>query len=214
MSHIHYSRYYKANKHKKLNIMKNIYFLLLSITLLSLVSCSSSKKITKETASGEIRKEFIVPCADFSENSKEAFRATASATSPNHQFAKEKAMTLARSGLAQKIEVSVSTMIDDYANQYDVDNEQEFKQVTKDITRQVVDQTLNGLNVTCEQNFTLSSGKYEVWVGIEMSIDNVGKKIYNKISDEKKIRLDYDYEKFKEELQKELEKRREQSSNL
>jgi hypothetical protein len=43
-----------------------------------------------------------------------------------------------------------------------------------------------------------------------MPIDNIGHSIYNKISDEKKIRLDYDYEKFKDELQKELEKRREQ----
>ncbi len=190
--------------------MKNIYFLLLGIIALSLISCNSSRKITKETASGEGRDVFIVPCADFSKNSKDAFRATASATSPNHQFAKEKATTLARSALAQKIETSVETMIDNYANQYDVDNEQEFKEITKAITRQVVDQKLTGLNKTCEQSFTLSSGKYEVWVGIEMPMDNVGKSIYDSISQEKKIRLDYDYEKFKEELQKELEKRREQ----
>lgn len=190
--------------------MKTNYLFIIAILVLTITSCNSSKKITKETASGEIRKEFNIPCADFSENTKDAFRATASATSPNHQFAKEKATTLARSGLAQKIETSVETMIDNYTNQYDVDNEQEFKEMTKDITRQVTDQVLTGINITCEQNFTLSSGKYEVWVGIEMPMNNIGKSIYDNISQEKKIRLDYDYEKFKEELQKELEKRREQ----
>lgn len=190
--------------------MKTIYLFIIAISVLTVTSCNSSRKITKETASGEIRKEFNIPCADFSENSKDAFRATASATSPNHQFAKDKAMGLARNALSQKIEISVSSLFDDYSNQYDVGNEEDFKQITKQITRQVTEQELTGINITCEQNFTLSSGKYEVWVGIEMPMENIGKSIYDNISQEKKIRLDYDYEKFKEELQKELEKRKEQ----
>jgi hypothetical protein len=190
--------------------MRTIHLLSLTLVVLILASCGGSKKITKETASGEIRKEFIIPCADFSENSKDFFRATASAVSPNHQFAKDKATGLARNSLAQKIEVSVESLFDDYANQYDVGNEQDFKEVTKAITRQVTDQVLSGLTITCEQNFTLSSGVYEVWVGIEMPMENVGKSIYDNVSQEQKIRLDYDYEKFKEELQKELEKRRAQ----
>lgn len=190
--------------------MKTNYFFTIVIFSLIITSCDSSRKITKETASGEIRKEFRIPCADFSENSKDAFRATASATSPNHQFAKDKAIGLARNALSQKIEISVSSLFDDYSNQYDVGTKEDFKQITKQITRQVTEQGLTGINITCEQNFTLSSGKYEVWIGIEMPMDNIGKSIYNNISQEKKIRLDYDYEKFKEELQKELEKRKEQ----
>jgi hypothetical protein len=104
----------------------------------------------------------------------------------------------------------VNSLFDSYANQYDVGNKEDFKEVTKAITRQVTDKKLSGINVICEKSFTLSSGVYEVWVGIEMSVENVGKSVYDEISNEKKIRLDYDYEKFKEELQKEIEKRKDQ----
>lgn len=191
--------------------MKRILFILtISILIIAFTSCSSSRKISKQTATGETRKEYNVPCKDFEENSKDAFRATATATSPNYQFAKEKATGLARSSLAQKIETDVSTLFDSYADQYDVANKEEFKEITKNITRQVTDQNLSEVNVTCEKSFTLSSGKYEVWVGLEMPADNVGKSIYDKINSEQKLRLDYDYEKFKEELQKELEKRNQQ----
>ncbi len=190
--------------------MKKFIWLFTSLAILSFVSCSSSKKITKKTAAGETREAFVIPCADFSKNTKNFFRATASATSPNHQFAKDKANGLARNALAQKIEIDVNSLFDTYANQYDVDNKEEFKEVTKAITRQVTDQKLSGINITCEQNFTLSSSKYEVWVGIEMPVENISKSIYDEVSKEKKTRLDYDYEKFKEELQKEIEKRQDQ----
>ena len=190
--------------------MKKFIMLFAGIAILIFASCSSSRKITKKTASGETREEFIIPCADFSKNTKDYSRATASATSPNHQFAKDKANGLARNALAQKIEINVNSLFDSYANQYDVGNKEDFKEVTKAITRQVTDKKLSGINVICEKSFTLSSGVYEVWVGIEMSVENVGKSVYDEISNEKKIRLDYDYEKFKEELQKEIEKLKDQ----
>ena len=188
--------------------MKNLNLLIASTVILILASCSSSKNTTTTTATGVEKKEFISPCSEFNENTKEAFRATASATSPNNQFAKEKAMVLARNALAQKIETSINSLFDNYAYQYDVGNEQEFKEITKAITRQVTDQTLSGLNVKCQKDFTLSTGKYEVWIAIEMPIDNIGKSVYDKVSEDEKIRIDYDYEKFKEELQKEIEKRK------
>ena len=188
--------------------MKKLQFYLIGLTVLFFASCSSSKKVAETTPTGETRKEMKIPCEEYNENTKDAFRATASASSPNHQFAKDKAMGLARNALAQKIEISVQSLFDNYANQYDVNNEQEFKEKTQAITRQVTDQVLNGLNAICQKDFTLSSGKYEVWIALEMPIENVGKSIYDKVSDDEKIRLDYDYEKFKDELQKEIEKKR------
>ena len=190
--------------------MKKFYFIQVSILLLILTSCGSSKKVAQTTASGETREEFVAPCLEYNENTKEFFRATASATSPNLQFAKDKATGLARNALAQRIEVNVNGAFDNFANQYDVGNKEEFKDVTKNITAQVVDQILSGINVVCEKNYTLSSGKYEVWVGIEMPVDNVGKSIYDKVSNEEKIRLDYEYEKFKEEMINEIERRKAQ----
>ena len=190
--------------------MKINQLLAISFVGILLSSCGSSKKITETTATGETRKEIEVPCKEYTENTNDAFRATASASSPNHQFAKEKAMGLARNVLAQKIQTSVQGMFDTYADQKDIDNIQEFRETTKLISRQVTDQTLSGINTICQKDFTLSSGKYEVWIALEMPVENVGKELQKSVSNEKKIKLDYDYEKFKEELQKEIEKRKNQ----
>jgi len=187
--------------------MKKTQIFLISFAIIFFTSCGSSKKVAETTPTGETRTEINIPCEEFSANTKDEYRATASASSPNHQFAKDKAMSSARTALAQKIEITVQGLFDNYANQYDVGNEQEFKEKTQAITRQVTDQVLNGINVVCQKDFTLSSGKYEVWIALEMPVENVGKNIYNEITNEEKIRLDYDYEKFKEELQKELEKK-------
>jgi hypothetical protein len=188
--------------------MKKIQLFVISLTVLLFASCGSSKKVAEKTAIGETRTEIKIPCEEYNENTKDAFRATASASSPNQQFAKDKAMGLARNALGQKIEISVQSLFSNYASQYDVSNEQEFKERTQAITRQVTDQIVNGLNAICQKDFTLSSGKYEVWIALEMPTENVGKSIYNKVSDDEKIRLDYDYEKFKDELHKEIEKKR------
>ena len=91
--------------------MKKFIMLFAGIAILIFASCSSSRKITKKTAS-ETREEFIIPCADFSKNTKDYFRATASATSPNHQFAKDKANGLARNALCPKIEINVNSLFD------------------------------------------------------------------------------------------------------
>jgi len=175
-----------------------------------IASCSSSRKVTKETVDGGTRTPYVVPCVEFTQNTKDAIRATSSATSPNYQFAKDKANASARAALAQKVEVNVTSLFDTYANQYDVDNMADFKEKTQAITRQFTNEKLTGINITCEKSYTLSSGQYEVWIGIEMPIENISRSLYDQISSEKKIRLDYDYEKFKEELLKEIEKQREQ----
>lgn len=205
LSHSDHFGYYILKPLKNL-FMKKFYLLFTGIIILIFASCSSSKKVAETTATGETRKEFVAPCLEFNENTTDAFRATASATSPNLQFAKEKATGLARNALAQKIQTRVNAMFDDYANQYDVDNKEDFKEVTKRITSQVTDQMLSGIDVTCEKNYTLSSGTYEVWVGIAMPIENISRSIYDKVLEEKQIRLDYDYEKYKEKMIEEIER--------
>jgi hypothetical protein len=190
--------------------MKKIQLFVISLTVLLFASCGSSKKVAETSATGETRTEIKIPCEEYTENTKDEFRATASASSPNHQFAKDKAMGLARNALAQKIQVAVIGMFDTYADQNDIDNIQEFRETTKNISSQVADQTLSGINAICQKDFTLSSGKYEVWIALEMPVENVGKELQKSVSNEKKIRLDYDYEKFKEELQKEIEKKKNQ----
>ena len=188
--------------------MKNAYLLIMGITILLLTSCGNTKKASETTAIGETRTEVIDPCKDYSKNTEGMIRATASAISPNHQFAKEKALAAAKNIISQKVNVTVNGLFANYVNEYDVKNEQEFSAKTQAITEQSTNQILTGLNSTCQKDYKLSSGKYEIYIGLELPVENIGKSIFDNISKDDKIKLDYDYEKFKEEMQKELEKQR------
>lgn len=188
--------------------MKNAYLLIIGITISLFTSCGSSKKGSETTTVEDTRTEIIDPCKEYSKNTEGMIRATASAISPNHQFAKEKAMAAAKNIISQKVSVTVNGLFVNYVNEYDVKNEQEFSAKTQAITKQLTDQALIGLNSTCQKDYKLSSGDYEIYIGLELPIENIGKSIFDNISKDDKIKLDYDYDKFKEEMQKELEKQR------
>ncbi len=174
----------------KTKYMRKIQFFIVSITILFLSSCGSTKKITDTTAQGETRIEIIEPCSEYLQNSKELIRARATSTSTDLQFAKDKAMGLARADMALKIKAGVFAYMDLFRNDYDAKGKQEFQGKAEQKTEQVAKEVLNLVNVVCSKSYTLSSGKYEAWVAIEMSIDNIGKALFESVSKENKLLID------------------------
>lgn len=69
----------------------------------------------------------------------------------------------------------------------------------------------NTVNILTKQ-YKLSNGQYEVWVTLEYSgevsamAEEVVKKIESNLSDDDRIRIEYNINKFKKEIQAELEK--------
>jgi len=49
------------------------------------------------------------------------------------------------------------------------------------------------------------SGKYKYYIALELSGDNIVKDYYKSLSKNDKIMVDYNYEKFKETFEKEME---------
>jgi len=52
------------------------------------------------------------------------------------------------------------------------------------------------------------TGEYTVYISRESSVENIFSKVNQTISKEEELRVDYDYEKFKETFDKVMEKRR------
>ena len=166
-------------------------------------SCKSSKKAVK-VASGE--EKIIVYCSGpeyFTDN--KYFRANDVAESANQSMAKRKAMSNARLGLASSIEITVKAVIDNYFNSYAVDKTIEDKERYEGLSREVVNQKLNGVRIICEEYTKTTDGNYKCYVAIELAGDEIANGVIKRISDDEKLKLDFQYEKFKETFEKEME---------
>lgn len=180
--------------------MKKFYFLFcLSLLILTLNSCGSSKGM-QET-------EIEVPCSgpDFM-TSTEYFRASANGLSTDLSTAKKKAMSNVRAELASAISSKVQQVVDDYTSSYQSGENDDTKKRFQDLSRTVVNQELNGVRVICEKTMRTKDGKYRVYVAVELAGNAIAKAMGDRISNDEKLRIDFEYEKFKKVFDEELKK--------
>jgi hypothetical protein len=165
--------------------------------------CKSSKTIP--TPSGE--KEVIVPCSgpDFFTTTK-VFRANSIGQSMDQVTSQKIALTNARNNLAESIQTTVKTVTDNYTNSTSMDKKEQLEQKFESLNREVVDQTLQGIRTICEKLVQTKDGTYKSYIAIELSADDLVKQYNDRLSADDKLKVDYDYEKFKDTFNKEMEK--------
>jgi hypothetical protein len=173
------------------------------VASLTLSSCGSSKKTTAG------RKEIEEPfSSDKYMSDSKTFRATASGRSKNLEMAKEMAEAQARQNLASEMETRIRSVFDQYRQQRDIGQNSEFSQKTEDLTRSVVDQTLQGSRVMERKNFQEKDGSYTAYVAMEMPSENVVSMLNDRISKDQELRQDYDKAQFEETFNEEMEQLR------
>lgn len=166
-----------------------------------IAGCKSKEKLPV----GE--QEVIVPCSgpDFFTTNK-YFRANSIGESQDQVTSKKKALTNARNELAQSIQTTVKTVTDNYVNSREMNNKEEVEERFESLNREVVDQTLSGVRTLCEKLVKTEQGTYKTYVAIELSADELVSKYNERLSKDERLKIDYDYEKFKETFDKEMEK--------
>jgi len=178
--------------------------MLAALAAVMVIGCKSSKdKIPK----GET--EVVIPCSgpDYFTTNK-VFRANSSGESQDMNTAKKKALTNARNELAQAIQTTVKTVTDNYVNSREMNNREELEERFESLNREVVDQTISGVRTICEKNVITKDGIYKSYIAIELSADDLVSKYNERLSKDERLKIDYDYEKFKETFDKEMEKRK------
>ena len=167
-------------------------------------SCGSSKSAAGQGGDVEVN----VPCSGVEfQTDKEYFRASAMGLSTNMNIAKQKAMTEARAGLAASISAKVKTVTDNYSSSYQMGENDDSKNRYQSLTRTVVDQELSGTRVICEKTMRdTSNGNYKVYVALELAGDEIMNAMANRIKDDDKLRVDFEYEKFKKVFEEEMSK--------
>lgn len=189
------------------NVTRSIFLMLLAALFFAPVmqSCKSSKSAEKgKVPSGETKIEMY--CSGpgyFSDN--EYFRANDVGESTNQSMAKKKAMSNARLAMASAIETKVKAVIDNYFSSYTSNSNIEDKERYEGLSREVVNQELTGIRTICEEYTKTESGNFKCYVALELAGNEILNGMKNRISDDEKLKIDFQYEKFKQEFQKEME---------
>lgn len=193
---------------KTLSTPRNLTVLLAALMLSGgMTACKSKKKVPEPPKNPEGEVEVIIPCSgpEYFTNDK-VFRANNLGESQDQATAKKKAMSNARADLAQAINTQVKGVIDNYVNSREMNNREEVGERYESLMREVVDQRLSGVRTICERMMRTQSGTFKSYVAIELSAQDLLSAYNERLSSDERLRIDYDYEKFKETFEKEMEK--------
>jgi hypothetical protein len=187
---------------------KHVYFLsaILLIALITLSQCKSKKDIA-QAPPGETRVEVLCSGPDFFSDNN-FFRANSVAESQNQANSKRMALSNARAELAGQIETTMKSVIDNYIQDITVGNRTEFNQRYEGLSREVINQRLAGTRVICEELMRTSAGLYKTYIAIELSGEDLVNAMNQRIAADERLKLDYDYEKFKNTFNGEMEQMR------
>ena len=99
-------------------------------------------------------------------------------------------------------------MTDNYVNSSSFNNKEEVTETFNDLARTVVDQQLSGAITACDRLTQKADGNYVSYIAIELSGADLVSKYNERLSQDERIRAEYNYEKFKETFEAEMDKLR------
>ena len=174
------------------------------IGLISFTACKSKKTpIQKETGAVEITVPFSGKEFRSDEN---AFRAKQMGKSPDLATSKKIAFQNAKAEMAGNIQSTIKRVTDQYTNQRTVGSTQEFENKFEEMAREVVNLQLSNVKEIGEKIFKETDGSFTYWIAIEASKKEVFDKMDQKISNDAKLKLDYDKQKFQQIFDAEMKK--------
>lgn len=173
----------------------------------AMTACKKKKAVVDATPpSGETEVAVLCSGPDFFTNDK-VFRANNLGESMDQATSKKKALANARADLASAINTQLKGVIDNYVNSREMNNKEEVGERFEGLTREVLDQKLSGTKTICEKVMKVNAtGNYKTYVAIELSAQDLLAAYNERLSSDDRLKIDYDYEKFKETFDKEMEK--------
>lgn len=190
---------------KKLSIFRNIFLLASLAVFIILSGCKSKEKVVKVEDQGETLIEVYCSGPEF-QSDNEFFRANQVGESVDQATAKKKAMSNTRAELAAAIETTVKSVVDNYVNSRELNNVEEAEERFEALSREVVNQKLTGVKTICEKTTRTSTGNYKTYIAIELAGDELMTALNERLSNDAKLKIDYDYEQFKKTFEKEMDK--------
>ena len=189
---------------------RNQIALILGITLtaaISIVGCKSKEKTVTKQQESNSEVEIVEYCSGesyFSNN--KYFRANATGESLDRETAKKKARSNAMAELVKSIKATMKIVGNNYVNSTEFNNKEEITESFNELARTVVDEEISGAVKICDKLTQSGDKRYVSYIAIELSGQKIASKYHETLSKDDKIKADYNYEKFKETFEKEMEK--------
>ncbi len=153
---------------------------------------------------GEV--EIVLPCSEF-KSDKKYFRSYSFGESTDANVAKKKALSNAREELAAQISSTMKVVGDNYVKSSEFNNVEEVLERFEQNSRTVINERLSGIKPVCDKLMMVTATqKYKYYVALELSGDDLVDDYYKTLSNDQSLRIDYNYEKFKQTFNEEMEK--------
>ena len=182
--------------------------LLLSITIMLLVAftgCKSKEKVAKPEKGETLVTSYCAGEKSFMSD-KDFFRSSAVGESMDQSVSKKKAMSNAKAELSGLIQTTMKGVTDNYVKSSGFNNVEGLEVKFEGNTREVINQNLSNVKVVCEKQTKTAEGNYKTYICLEVSATDIVKGVGSKLSADKELKIDYDYEKFKKTFDEEMKK--------
>ncbi len=171
---------------------------------LAAASCGSPKQATKPIAEGDVELAIPLSGPEYMSDS-EYWRAVQSGTSTDVAMAKKVALQNARQELAATVQHELKAVIENYGQNAAVGSNTEQEALYEELARTVVNQQMNGVEIVGEKLFRQADGKYRSHICLQMSKKAIVEKAGNLLSDDERLKLEFDKEQFKKVFDQEME---------
>ena len=194
---------------KKSSMLK---FKLLTLFMVAITySCGGGKVVVKEVKTTQKDVVLLIgPCEGKKFQSDDKFyRANTTYDHINRATGKALANEFAQTQISADILTVVNSVSDNYRKTVELGANQTYQARYENMARLVVEDVASSARTVCEKTTQNTvTKKYTFHVAREVSREDILKKLNNKISEDEVLKIDYDYEKFKETFEKEMEQRR------
>ncbi len=164
--------------------MKKTIFMLSAIAMLGFSACKNSGMT--------LRKE---PFNDFVSD-KEYFRAVGVGTNDVDRMADKISRTDAQLKISEFVKILISNVFEDYLKTNLNSSKNETNGNIDNKTQSVTDEILKNLIVKKREVYTLKNGDFKIYTAMEVSKNELKEEIKKSISNESKMRNEFDEERF------------------
>ncbi len=184
---------------------KNLWFVGTLLSVLVCASCASSKKASKTTPVTTDEVEVSIPLdgPEYRTNA-EYWRAVQMGTSKDVSMAKKVAMQNARQDLAATVQHDVRAVIENYGQNASTGTNTENEALYQEMSRTVINQQMNGVELVGEKLFRLADGSFRYHVCLQMSKEALGAKLSDALSNDERLKLEFDKAQFKKVFDEEM----------
>jgi len=170
----------------------------------ALISCNSNKGLSIEDQGEVLIEQYCSGDKYFSD--KNTFRGNAIGESLDQMTAKKKARSNTQAEIAKTISSTMKIVGDNYVSSSEFNNKEEVTETFNEMSRTIVDEQLKGVVTICEKMTKTAQGNYKCYMAMEIAAEKLASKYHERLSKDEKLRADYNYEKFKETFEKEMER--------